>query len=139
MSLQGDVRINQDGIVPSVLPLTNSQPFAVAVVDASGSQLPGFDASRPANTVISAFTYATGAVTILAANPARRGVIVFNATAKPVNVLLATGASASSFSFQIPTNGSWDSELNGYTGIVTAFWTAVAPTGAALHVTEIVT
>ncbi len=141
MAISGDVRIDQDGNVPTAFPLgvSGAVGLGVAVLDATGTPLGGFDQSRPATSTLSAFTYVTGSVSILPANPARRGVILFNASAKPINVALAAVASTGSFSFQLPTNGSWESELNGYTGIVSAIWSAAASTGAALHVTEITT
>lgn len=139
-ALSGDVRINQDGVVPSVFDLpTGAKPLAVGITDTSGNQLSGFDPSRPSNSTLSSVAFATGTVTIAAANPVRRGLQIFNATNKPINVALATGASSGSFSFQLPTNGFYESDLNGYTGIVTAFWVGTASTGAAIHVTEITT
>ncbi len=141
MALSGDIRIDQDGLVPTAFSLgpSGAVGFGVAVLDATGSPLAGFDASRPATSALTVFTYVTGSVVIAPANPTRRGITLFNASAKPVNVALAATASTGSFSFQIPTNGSWESELNGYTGVISAIWTASAPTGAALHVTELST
>ena len=143
MSIQGDVRLDQDGVVPTALAYPSgaaAAALATAIVDVNGNQLAGFDVSRPENATIASVAYATGAVPILAANLARRGVILFNATNKAINISLSvSGASSGVFSFQIPTNGSWESELNGYQGAISAFWLQAPSAGATLHVTEITT
>jgi hypothetical protein len=139
MPLTGDVELSQGGVVVSARTLANASPVDVALVDGAGNQLTGFDASRPANTTLSSVAYAAGSQPVLAANAGRRGVVLYNATNKAINVALSATASLTAFSFQIPSLGTWESALDGYTGAISAIWTSAPAAGATLHVTELTT
>ena len=108
----------------------------VAINDATGNQLSGFDSTRPATaTLTNVVTSVTSAV-LLAANVARRQVFVYNDSNSTLYVKFGTTASATSFTVLIPRNGAWESLLNGYTGAIDGVLTAGAGTA---RVTEITT
>ncbi len=109
----------------------------VALVDGNGDQLTGFDSSRPATAVLTAVPFSVTSQVLLASNPARRQFKVYNATNKPVNLAYAATASAAAFTEIVPNGASFESVLDSYTGVISAFW-AVTATGS-LHVTEITT
>jgi hypothetical protein len=117
--------------------LPNSTPVDVALVDANGDQIPGFDSSRPGNATLTQVVYGAGTVVVLAANPARRSVIIYNATNKPVNIAFAPTASLTVFSFVLAAGATEELPLNGYTGPISAIWQAGATAGTVLHVTEV--
>jgi hypothetical protein len=74
-------------------------------------------------------------VQVLAANAARRGLILTNTDANVVFVKFGTTASATSFTVRIPALGNWEMTSNPtYTGRIDAIWTAAG--SGALVVTE---
>ena len=134
MPLTGDVRLNQDGLVPTARTLTNAVPLDIAMVDANGDQLTGFNPTRPASATLTSVNVDGISVTLLASNASRRKFAFYNAGNKPVFVAYAATATTSAYTFQIVPAGYYESELNCYTGIITA----IAATGThAVKVTEI--
>ena len=136
MPLSGDIRINQDGVVPSVRDLTNANPFDVAMVDANGDQIVGFDSSRPDTSALTSVTVATVSISLLASNPLRRQFLLFNDGTNNVFVAFAAVASTTAFTVRIPANGFYESVPDGYTGDVFAIRSAGS---GAVKVTEITT
>lgn len=62
---------------------------------------------------------------LLAANPARKGLILQNTDANDVYVKYGTTASATSFTVKVPGNGGyWEMPTLVYTGRIDAIWAA---------------
>lgn len=120
----------------SVRPLTNSDAIDVAINDGAGNQLTGFDSSRPATSTITTVAASATSVTLLAANPARRRLVINNHSGSAVFVAFAATATATAYTYKIPANSNVDGVLNDYTGIVTGIWNTA--TGNAI-ITEIST
>lgn len=135
-----------------VLDLTDHAAVAIAVVDTNGDQLPGTGSLPvtvantplpvtltqvdPANATITSVASTVSSTTILAANAARHQFIIYNQSTKILTIAYAATASANAFTLQIPANGSYESSLNGYTGVISGFWSAV---NGNARVTEITT
>ena len=135
MPISGDVRINQDGLIPAVVDLTTRDAFAVAMVDGNGDQITGFDSSRPATSVLTQVAQSATSVVLKASNAARRQLFIYNDTNKELFIAFAATASLAAFTMMIPGKGSWELPLNGYTGIVSGIWSS-AGAGNAM-VTEV--
>lgn len=126
------------GIIGATLRLLGADIRAldVAVVDGSGNQLTGFDASRPANATVANVVTSTTSATLFAANPARRRIVVHNESNNTLFVKFGATASPTSYTVLIPKQGLWEGPLNDYTGVVDAVLSG--GTGTA-RVTEITT
>ncbi len=125
------------GLFPgSVRPLTNSSPIDVAMVDGNGDQVTGFDSSRPANATITSVPSSVSSVTILAANAARRSVVITNDGTKVLKIAFAATATATAFTYSIPANATLELPLNGYTGVISGIWNAV---NGNARITEVTT
>jgi hypothetical protein len=111
----------------------------VGIVDANGAQLSGFDSSRPSTAVHTMVPYAVGSQPVLAANPARRRMVVSNPTNKTVFLFFGTTATLAIYTIPIPSNGAYEGPLNDYTGDVSVIWQSAPANGSVLHVTEITT
>lgn len=120
----------------SYRPLGDAIAVDVAILDPTGAQLSGFDASRPATAAITNVPSSATSVTILAANAARRQVIIQNKSTKVLYLAFAATATLSLFTVIVAANGVYESPLNGYTGLITGIWSAV--NGSAV-VTEVTT
>jgi len=81
-------------------------------------------------------TVGTASTPLLVANHTRRQFIIYNDSGKAVSVAYATIASLTSFTRVITPNSSHQSELNDYTGPISA---VVASGTAVVRVTEIST
>jgi len=127
-------------ISPSLLILgsDNVRAATVAVVDTSGNQLSGFDASRPATATLTQVAAASVSTILLAANTARRRFMVHNSANKTVFLAFAATASLTAYSLPVPAGQSYEGPLNDYTGIVTFIGAAGINTNN-LFVTEITT
>lgn len=122
------------GSFKEVIP--NVRAAEVVLYDHSGNPLDGFDASRPANATLSQPSVTTTSSVIAAANAARRQVIVYNLSNTEVYVAFAATATTAAFTALVPKGGSWKSDLNGYTGVVSAITVSGS---ATLAVTEVTT
>lgn len=109
----------------------------VAINDAAGNQLTGFDASRPANVTVASVAQNATDVVLLAANPARRRFLIHNTAGQNLFVKLGSAATSTLFSFIIAPKTVYLGELNDYTGVIHGIWSG-AGSGTAL-VTEITT
>lgn len=72
-------------------------------------------------------------VTLLAANPDRRGAAIFNNSSSELYLKLGVGASSTSFTYRAATNAYFEVPFR-YTGIITGAWSSA--TGNAL-ITEV--
>ena len=108
----------------------------VAINDANGNQLGGFDSTRPATAATTTLAATTTSAVLLTANPARRQYFIRNKTNQTVYVQMGVVASAASHVHVIPKGGYYDSVLNGYTGVLNA----VLSSGTGdIDVTEVTT
>lgn len=90
--------------------------------------------SASAATVTALASAATSAQ-LLAANAARKGLILNNTDANAVLVKYGTTASATSFTVRIPLNGYWEMPKPIYTGRIDAIWEADG--AGSLYATEL--
>ncbi len=121
--------------VGSFTELANEKRVAdVALFDANGVQLSGFDASRPANATLTQPTVTNASSVLAAANPARRQLIVQNTSGRNIFIAFAATATTAAYTQLVANNGSWSSELNGYTGVVSVI---VASGSGTIRVTEV--
>ena len=125
MPLAGDVELKQNGLVPSARALTDATPLDVAIVDGNGDQLTGFDPSRPGTATITSVPSAITSSVLLAANPARRKVLVYNDSTKKLYVAFAATATTGAYTVQLPAGGFYESDVNCYTGVISGIWNAV--------------
>lgn len=63
-------------------------------------------------------------VQLLAANPDRKGVAIFNDSTQVLKIKYGTAASATSFTYEIPAAGTWNMPFPIYTGIIHGIWAA---------------
>ena len=138
MPLTGNVQVEQNGIVVSARAAGAANPVDVAVLDPAGNQLAGFDPSRPANASVVSVNVTTvaGGVVLKVANPARRQIIIYNASGANIFVAFAATASAAAYTVRIANNGSYETPKDSYTGVISAI--AQSGSGPVL-VTEITT
>jgi hypothetical protein len=107
------------------LPVSATNPFPVsaAIDQVSAGTVTSVDSSASSGT-------------LLAANTARKGVLIVNTDVNALLVKFGATASASSFTVRIPGNfGQWQMEAPIYTGIIDGIWEADG-SGAAI-VTEV--
>jgi hypothetical protein len=107
----------------------------VALFDANGVQLSGFDPSRPANATLTQPTVNTTSSVIAAANPARRGLIVHNTSGRRIFVAFAATASAAAYTYDVANGNQFEIPLNGYTGVVSVVTNAGSGTICVTEVT----
>ncbi len=88
------------------------------------------------STVSALSTVAASAtsVEVLAANPARKGVMLMNDSNAVVYIALAATASVTAFSFKLPGGALYENEIPNYTGVISAIW---ANANGSLRVTEL--
>lgn len=108
----------------------------VAVVDGAGAQLTGFDASRPAAAAETNPSLNQVSAVLLTANAARRKFFINNTTGSTLYAKFGTAASPTSYTILVPKNGSYESDTDGYTGVIHA---VLASGTAAPIVTEVTT
>ena len=107
----------------------------VAINDATGNQLSGFDSTRPATATLTNVVTSTTSAILLAANVARRQVFIYNDSNSTLYVKFGTTASVTSFTVLIPKNGAWESVLNSYTGTIDGVLSSGAGTARVTEVT----
>lgn len=122
-------------IPATILELLNGvRALGVAVLDADGNQLSGFDSSRPANATLTQPTVTNTSSVILASNVARRQAIIVNDAGSKIFVAFAATASSTAFTVELPNNQVFSTPLNGYTGAISA----IKPSGSGtVRVTEV--
>ena len=116
--------------------LTNARAQDVAVVDANGDHLTGFDSSRPATSTLTSVAASVVTVSLLASNAARRQVIIVNDGNKSLYVAFAATASTTAFTVRLGGGNEFVSKMNSYTGAISGIWDTAA--GSA-RITEITT
>jgi hypothetical protein len=114
-----------------ILAAIEAQTTALAGIAAAGT------AQAPtATATLSALASKATSDTALAANTARKGVIMVNTDANDCRVKFGATASASSFSVIVPGGGGqWQMESPIYTGVIDAIWDADG--SGSLFITEL--
>lgn len=74
-------------------------------------------------------------ITIVAANPARRGLILWNDSTSTALMKLGTGASSTEFTWKLGPQAGYELPTPIYQGEITALWEAA---NGAIQVTELV-
>lgn len=108
----------------------------VAINDANGNQLSGFDPSRPATATIATVAVSTTSAVLAAANAARRRLSVTNESNSTLYIAFAATATATAYTIPLAKGQTWEGVLNDYTGVVSGI--LAAGTGSA-RVTEVTT
>lgn len=89
-----------------------------------------------ASTALSQVPSTTTSVALLAADPARKGVTLFNEGNKTAYVAMSLTASITQYSFKMPGDSFFDLTTVSYTGPISAVWVG---SGATMQVTSITT
>ena len=90
---------------------------------------------KPDTSAVTSVAAAAASVSLLAANPSRRGATFFNDSASAnLFVKLGTTASATSFTVMVPPSGYYEVPSPAYTGAIDGIWSAAV--GAA-RITEL--
>lgn len=109
---------------------------AVALYDAAGNQLSGFDSSRPANAGLTTVPVTNMSAVLLAANAARRTAVIYNDSGKTLYVAFAATATTAAYTYPVPSHSTLELPLNGYTGVISG----ILPSGSGnAVVTEVTT
>lgn len=95
-------------------------PGALRVVNRDGTALGGA-VSTGANVALAS---AATSAQLLAANTARRGLLLNNTDANAVHLYYGTTATTAKFTVRIPSNGYWEMPLPIYTGRIDVIWAA---------------
>lgn len=123
---------------PSLLELTDGSVAAeVAIVTPTGVQLSGFDPSKGSAAALTQLAYAAGSLVALPANANRRKARIFNPTNKTVYLAYGATCSLTVFTDLIPSNTSFETDLNEYTGVISVIWSGAPSAGPELQITEI--
>ena len=130
------------GLYPgSVLSLTDAQAVAVAIVDQNGDQIAvtgalpvTFVSTPPATATLTSVPASITSVVLAAANANRKQITIVNAGTKNLFVAFAATATTGAFSFELPSQTSYVSSLNGYTGVISGIWNAA---NGAAKITEV--
>lgn len=101
-------------------------------VDSDGSITA--DIERPASATVTAVGQSASTVTLLSANTARKGGIIYNNAVLPLKVKFGAGASASDFSLELPARATYELSFPAYTGQITGVWAGAG--GGTAQVTE---
>lgn len=122
---------------PSLVDLNDIRAAAVAIFNASGVQLSGFDPSRGSLASGTQIPYSATSQIALAANPNRRKARFYNGSNKTIYITLGSTCTPTNFTDQIPQNTSWETDLNEYTGDIAVLWVSAPSAGQKLNATEI--
>ena len=117
-------------LTASVRELTNARALDVALVDANGDQLTTIDVNvlstpagaAPATAVITSVAGATINTVLLAANTARRKFHIFNDSIRTLKIAFGVDATATTFTILLPGQGSYESQLDDYKGVINGIW-----------------
>ena len=120
----------------SVRSVVDALPIDTVLLGADGLPLFGFDPSRPDDAILTNVASAAVTTLLLAANPDRRRMIIYNDSSKNLRVAFAPTAGATAFTLLIPSKGLYESGLNDYTGDVSGIWEAA---NGFARVTEVTT
>lgn len=123
-------------LAASIRLLTNARALDVAVTDANGDHLTGFDSSRPATAALTSVAASAVSVSLLAANADRRRVVIHNDGNKTLFVAFAATASVTAFTIVLAAGQVYDGRLNDYTGAISGIWSSA---NGSARITEITT
>jgi hypothetical protein len=121
----------------SVREVGDARPMDIVLLGADGLPVFGFNPSRPDTAVLNTLTFTGATQLISASNPARRKLIVYNATNKTLYIAFAATATLVAYTVPVAVNTPFEIELDGYTGDVSGIL-AGAPSGVnKVYVTEL--
>ena len=93
------------------------------VIDADGRPVVKVGGTKSSTAAVTSVASSATVVTLLAANPARLGLVIYNDSTAALHVKFGTAASTSSFTVQMATETVYTLPDNPiYTGIVTGIW-----------------
>jgi hypothetical protein len=108
---------------------------AVLLFDAAGNPVTSLAGTPPASAVLSSPAGLAVSAVILPLNLNRRGVVIYNDSGKNLRVAFAPTASATAFTYLIPSKQTLELQLGGYTGDIAGIWEGA---GGFARITEIV-
>lgn len=121
----------------SVREVGDARPMDIVLLGADGLPVYGFNQSRPANSQLTTLTFLAVTQVIAAANPARRRLIVYNATNKTLFLAFAATATLTAYTVPVAVNASYELDGSEYAGVVSGIL-AGAPSGVnKVNVTEV--
>ena len=121
----------------SVREAGDARPMDVFLLDASGNPVTSLAGPRPANAEIDVLTFTAATQVIAAADPARRKLIVYNATNKTLYLSYAATSSLTEFSVPVAVNTAYEISGDDYAGIISGIL-AGAPSGVnKVYVTKV--
>jgi len=119
----------------SIRSLTNARPLDVAMNDANGDQLTGFDSSRPATAVLTTVAASVVSVLFLASNVARRQAGIVNDSSKTLYLAFAATASTTAFTKLLGAGAQYETPLDGYTGAISGIWSSASGNARITEIT----
>ncbi len=105
-------------------PLTDTQLRATAV-PVSGTFWQATQPtkeSRPGTGTLTNVAGNAGSTSLIASNANRLGAVIYNDSTSYLNIKYGSGASATSFTYRIPPNYTWEMPHPGYTGDIYGIW-----------------
>ena len=123
-------------IGPTLTDLGSSDIRAAAVnlYDGSGNLITTLSGTPPATATLSTVAASVTSVTVLAANANRKKAYIVNNSTSKLWLAFAATASKTAFTVTLAANAEFETDLQGYTGIITGLWNVA--TGNA-QVTEV--
>ena len=104
-------------------PVTGQQIVQIGAASAAAGSS-GIIPTVSSATVNAGVASAATSVTIVAANAARRGLLLVNTDANILRIKYGATATASSFTVPIPSGGYWEMPQPIYLGIIDGIWDA---------------
>ena len=92
--------------------------------------------NKPANSSVTSVAASATAVTLLAANTNRLVASFFNDSTSTLFLKLGSGASSTSYTTQVLTNGYFELVYPAYTGIITGIWTVATGNARITELTQ---
>ncbi len=129
-------------LVDQGMPTAPANAWPVEITDGSGTVIANpahpvpVSFAAPSTSVVTSVAQSTSTITILSANPTRKGAIVFNNTTSGfLYVKLGASGTSVDFSYKMPPGGALELPFPAYTGVITGVW-STSGSGTA-QVTEL--
>lgn len=119
---------------PSITQFSDgTTPAQKAAVDAAGGVAVS---NRAANAALTNVASVLTSVVVLAANPARKTVIVYNDSTANLKIAFSALASATSFTLLLPPGVAYEPAITSYTGAISGIWDAANGFARVTEVTQ---
>lgn len=118
----------------SIIEAGDKRLSAVQLFDAAGDPIVSLSGTPPSVAVLTNVPGLNTSAVLLAANPDRRQVFIYNDSGKNLRVAFAPTATSSAFTLLIPSKSDRELPLGGYTGDIAGIWEAA---GGFARITEI--